>query len=81
MVPGRGVSRLVAGLLTPRPTEAGPARRLEARWRSHLDERRLSGVTMTPREDRNRRLLRARDAMDRDYASELCFEGTFLTDM
>ena len=26
---------------------------------------------MTPREDRNRRLLRARDAMDRDYASEL----------
>lgn len=26
---------------------------------------------MTPREDQNRRLLRARDAMDRDYASEL----------
>ena len=28
-------------------------------------------MTMTPREDQNRRLLRARDAMDRDYASEL----------
>ena len=26
---------------------------------------------MTPREDQNRRLLRARDVMDRDYASEL----------
>ena len=28
-------------------------------------------MTMTPREDQNRRLLRARDVMDRDYASEL----------